>query len=215
MALRIFRRWGLKMVSVILAALLWLVVSGEQTVERALRIPLEYTNLPSQLELVGDPPTVVDVRVRGSSGTLSRIAAGELVAVLDVRAARAGQRLFHLTTAEVRAPFGVDVVQVTPSNVSMLFEKSETKAVPVIPEIEGQPASGFVVGGFIADPSSVVIIGSGSALKNLSQATTESVSVNGARSAVTESVTVGVTEPSVRLREPQVARVTVKIVPAR
>src|SRR5258705_8517426 len=91
---------GLKFVSIALAALLWLVVSGEQTVERALRIPLEFTNLPPQLELVGDPPTVVDVRVRGSSGTLSRIAAGELVAVLDVRAARAGQRLFHLTSAE-------------------------------------------------------------------------------------------------------------------
>ena len=42
------------MVSVVLAALLWLVVSGEQTVERALRIPLEFTNLPPQLELVGD-----------------------------------------------------------------------------------------------------------------------------------------------------------------
>ena len=54
--------------SVALAALLWLVVAGEQTVERALRIPLEFTNMPAQLELVGEPPTVVDVRVRGSSG---------------------------------------------------------------------------------------------------------------------------------------------------
>ena len=70
---------GLKVVSVVLAALLWLVVSGEQTVERALRIPLEFTNLPPQLELVGEPPAVVDVRVRGSSGALSRVAAGELV----------------------------------------------------------------------------------------------------------------------------------------
>ena len=53
-----------------LAALLWLLVSGEQIVERALRIPLEFTNLPPQLELVGDAPDVVDVRVRGSSGAL-------------------------------------------------------------------------------------------------------------------------------------------------
>ena len=214
MPLKIFHRLGLKIVSVILAALLWLVVSGEQTVERALRIPLEYTNLPPQLELVGDPPTVVDVRVRGSSGTLSRIAAGELVAVLDVRSARAGQRLFHLTTAEVRAPFGVEVVQVTPSNVSMLFELSESKTVPIVPEVEGQPVSGFAVGKITSEPPSVVIVGPGSALKNLTQATTESISVNGANKTIIESVTVGVTDPSVRLREPQVARVTVAIVPA-
>ena len=51
---RLFRHLGLKVVSIVLAALLWLVVSGEQIVERALRIPLEFTNLPAQLELVGD-----------------------------------------------------------------------------------------------------------------------------------------------------------------
>jgi YbbR domain-containing protein len=214
MALPIFRRLGLKLVSIVLAVLLWLVVSGEQTVERALRIPLEYTNLPPQLELVGDPPTVVDVRVRGSSGTLSRIAAGELVAVLDVRSARSGQRLFHLTTAEVRAPFGVEVVQVTPSNISMLFEPSESRSVPVVPEIEGQPAPGFVISSYTSEPASVTIVGPGSALKNLSQATTEALSVAGATGTVTESVTVGVTDPSIRLREPVVARVTVKIVRA-
>jgi len=55
MALPGTRHVGLKVVSVVLASLLWLLVSGEQTVERALRIPLEFTNLPSQLELVGEP----------------------------------------------------------------------------------------------------------------------------------------------------------------
>ena len=79
MAILRVRHVGLKVVSVVLAALLWLLVSGEQTVERALRVPLEFTNLPPQLELVGAPPAVVDVRVRGSSGTLGRVAAGELV----------------------------------------------------------------------------------------------------------------------------------------
>jgi YbbR domain-containing protein len=155
MLARLFRRLGLKLVSVILAAALWLLVSGEQTVERALPVPLEYTNLPRQLELVGEPPASVDVRVRGASGTLSRIAAGELVAVLDVRNAKPGQRLYHLTTAEVRAPFGVEVVQVTPSNVSMLFEQSETKSVRIVPEVEGEPATGFAVDTITVDPPAV------------------------------------------------------------
>src|SRR4030095_13501128 len=56
MAIRLFQNLALKVVSVILAALLWLIVSGEQTVERVLRIPLEYTNIPAQLALVGEPP---------------------------------------------------------------------------------------------------------------------------------------------------------------
>jgi hypothetical protein len=52
-------------------------------------------------------------------------------------------------------------------------------------------------------------------LKKLTQATTEAVSVVGAKAPITESVTVGVTDPSVRLSQPIMAKVTVKIVRAR
>jgi YbbR domain-containing protein len=205
------RHAGLKIVSVVLAALLWLVVSGEQTVERALRVPLEFTNLPSQLELVGELPATVDVRVRGSSGTLSRIAAGELAAVLDVREARSGERLFHLTAEDVRAPFGVEVVQVAPASVALTFELSQKKVVPVTGRVEGEPAPGFVVNGVTVEPSTVTVAGPASALSRLDEAITESVSVSGARGPVTENVTIGVADPDVRVPDVQRARVTVLV----
>ena len=194
---------GLKVVSIALAALLWVAVAGEQTVERSLRIPLEFTNLPAQLEVVGDSPTVVDVRVRGSSGALNRIAAGELVAVLDLRSARSGQRLFHLDGDDVRTPFGVDVVQVNPSTVSMTFEPSGSKVVPVVPSVDGEPSDGFVVGTVTAQPSTVEVLGPVSVLSTLTQAITEPVTVN-----------IGVADPAVRLRQPQTARVAVTVAPA-
>jgi len=209
-----FRHIGLKFLSIALAALIWLLVSGEQIVERALRIPLEFTNLPAQLELVGDTPTVVDVRVRGSSGALSRVATGELVAVLDLRTARPGQRLFHLTGADVRAPFGVEVVQIAPSNVSIAFELAATKVVPVVPGVEGEPADGYVVGTITADPATVVVVGAASAVARLTAAMTEPLSVAGATEPVTESVNVGVADPSVRLQSPASAQVTVNVTAA-
>jgi len=205
---------GLKFVSIALAALLWIAVAGEQTVERSLRIPLEFTNLPSQLEVVGEPPTVVDVRVRGSSGALNRIAAGELVAVLDLRLARAGQRLFHLGGDDVRTPFGVEVVQLNPSTVSMGFEPSGSKVIPVVPAVDGEPADGFVVGTVTAEPSTVEVLGPVSVLSRLTQAITEPVAVNGVSAPVTEMVNIGVADPAVRLRTPQTARVVVVVAPA-
>src|SRR5262245_56511330 len=214
MALLKVRHVGLKVVSVVLAALLWLLVSGEQTVERALRIPLEFTNLPPQLELVGAPPAVVDVRVRGSSGTLSRVAAGELSAVLDVRAARAGDRLFHLTPEDVRAPFGVEVVQVTPASVSLTFEESLSKTVGVTVRVEGEPAAGYAIGGVAVEPATVAVVGPASALNGLTEAITEPISVSGASRAVKDTVTIGVADPLVRLRQPQTANVTISIAAA-
>jgi YbbR domain-containing protein len=214
MALRGFQHLGLKFLSIAVAALLWLVVSGEQVVERALRIPLEFTNLPAHLEMVGETPTVADVRVRGSSGTLSRIATGELVAVLDLRSARPGRRLFHLTGEDVRTPFGVEVVQVSPSNVAVEFEESSAKIVPVVPAVEGDPAAGYVVGTITASPATVEVVGPVSALTNLTEAITEPVVVAGASDPVRETVTIGVPDPAVRLRNPQSAVVTVDIAAA-
>ena len=215
MAVRGFANIGLKLVSVALAALIWLLVSGEQIVERALRIPLEFTNLSPALELVGETPNVVDVRVRGSSGALARMSAGELVAVLDLRSARSGRRLFHLTGSDVRAPFGVEVVQVTPSSLSMGFEASATKTVRVIPEIDGSPAPGFMIGAVAAEPETVEVVGPASVIKGLNEAITEPVSVDGAKGTVVETVTVGVADPAVRLRASVNARVTVVIAASR
>jgi YbbR domain-containing protein len=104
-----FRNLGLKVLALALAIVLWVTVAGEHVVERSLRVPLEFRNIPDALEILGNTPDTVDVRLRGSSALLSRVQPGEIVAVLDLAAARAGSRLFHLRADEVRAPFGVEV----------------------------------------------------------------------------------------------------------
>lgn len=209
------RHTGLKLMSIALAALLWLAVSGEQIVERPFRIPLEFTNMPPELEPVGERPNVVDVRVRGSSGRLSRIAAGEVVAVVDLKGARPGQRLFHMTNADVRTPFGVEVLQVAPSSLYMNFEPSATKSVPVVPEVEGDPAPGFEIATRTADPATVEVVGPQTAVAEMKTALTEPVSVTGASDTVVEMVTVGVSDPSVRLKNTEPVRVTVTVKPAQ
>ena len=209
------RHTGLKLMSIALAALLWLAVSGEQIVERPFRIPLEFTNMPPKLEPVGEPPNVVDVRVRGSSGRLSRIAAGEVVAVLDRKGARPGQRLFHVTNADIRAPFGVEVLQVAPSSLYMTFEPSATKSLPVVPEVEGEPAPGFEIATRTAEPPTVDVVGPQTAVAEMKTALTEPVSVSGASTTVVETVAVGVSDPSVRLKNAEPVRVTVTVKPAQ
>src|SRR5258707_11800974 len=149
--------------------MLWMVVSGEETVERGLRVPLELQQVPAGLELLGDVPATVDVRVRGASGTLSRVSPGDVVADVDLRAARAGRRLFPLGTDQVRVPFGVEVVQVTPSAVAMAFEASATRDVPVAPAVDGRPAPGYVVGPMSAEPKAVEVIGPESAVRRATE----------------------------------------------
>jgi YbbR domain-containing protein len=215
MAFRPFRNPGLKFLSVCIAGLLWLVVSGERVVERVLRAPVEFQNLPAGLELIGNPPDTVEVRVRGSSGALSRMAPGDMSTVLDLRSARPGRRLFHLTPTQVTVPYGIDVVQVGPSTVMMEFETSGERTVPIEPTVEGQPAPGFEVTKVTVIPDTVGVAGPESALRRLAGAVTEPVSVAGQSRTVRETVTIGVPDASVRLRAPQSTVVTVTIDPIK
>lgn len=209
-----FGHLGLKFMSFGLAVMLWMTVSGEETVERGLRVPLELQQFPSGLEISGEAPSTVDVRVRGTSAALSRVSPGELVGVLDLHTARAGNRLFHLTPEQVRAPFGVEVVQVAPSTVALSFENSASRLVPVVASVDGRPAPGYVVGKVIVTPDSVEIVGAESAVKRVNEALTEPVLVTGARDRVQEVVTVGVLDPAVRLKTQRTATVAVQVVPA-
>ncbi|MGE3707126.1 MAG: YbbR-like domain-containing protein, partial [Vicinamibacterales bacterium] len=146
-----FGHLGLKAASVGLAVALWMAVAGESTVERGLRVPLELQQFPEGLELQGEPPALVDVRVRGTSGVLARVGPGEIVAVLDLHGARPGRRLFQLTPEQVNVPFGVEVIQVAPASVVLEFERTMTRRLRIVPSVEGEPAPGYIVGEVIAE----------------------------------------------------------------
>jgi len=209
-----FRNLGLKLLALALAILLWLTVAGEHVVERSLRVPLEFRNVPQALEIVGNTPDTVDVRLRGSSALLSRVQPGEVVAVLDLAGARSGSRLFHIRADEVRAPFGVEIAQVIPSTLALELEKSARRTVPVLPATDGDPAPGYVVGRITSEPAAVEIVGPESRVRQVTEATTEPVPIKDAKARVRDGVAIGVTDTSVRLVQPQNAQVTVEILPA-
>ena len=110
-------------------------------------------------------------------------------------------------------PYGVEVVQVGPSTLTVEFEMTGFRTVPIEPVIEGKPADGFEVTKVTTEPQTVEVTGPESALRRLANAVTEPVSVADENRSVKESVTIGVPDASLRLRAPQSAVVTVTIAP--
>ncbi len=214
MAYHPFRHIGLKIVALACATMLWLTVAGEHVVERIVRAPIDFKNLQDQLEVVGDPPDTVEVRLRGSSAVLSRLAPGDVVAVVDLRTARPGSRLFHIRAEEVRAPYGAEVTQVLPSTLGLELEPLLKRTVPIVAPVEGEPAPGFIVGPITAEPSTVEIEGPESRVKKMANATTEPLTVSGVRERVRDVVAVGIIDSMVRLVKPQNVTVIVDILPA-
>ena len=215
MAVPLFRDLGLKVFATALAVLLWLTVAGDPIAERGLRVPLEFENVPDSVEILGDPPETVEVRLRGSSAVLRRLETGDVAAIIDLGSERLGNRLFDMTASHVRAPLGVEVTQVIPSTVSLtLEEEGSPRMVPVVPDLEGEPAPGFVVGRVVVDPATVAVVGPQSKLRQLTEAMTEPLDVTNAAVPIEATLTVGVADPNLRLETPRAVRVTVEIVRA-
>jgi YbbR domain-containing protein len=210
----VFQHIGLKALSVALALALWVSVAGQKHAERALRVPVEFQNIPERLELIGEAPSFADVRVRGAASALSQLRGGDLVVLVDLSAARAGRRMFHLTPEQVAAPTGVRVQHVVPATIGLTFETSITKSVPVVAAIEGDPAPGYVAGQVVTTPTVVDVVGPESVMKRLTRATTEPVNLNGATARVRDTVTIGLSENLARLLVPRNAVVAVDILPA-
>ena len=80
---------------------------------------------------------------------------GDVSAQIDLAGAGEGERIVHLTPQAIRVPFGVEVVKVTPSIVTLNFERTLQRTVPVRPRLLGRPAAGYEVAEVTSDPAEV------------------------------------------------------------
>jgi YbbR domain-containing protein len=194
----------------------WLTrIGGRQiNIERTLFVPLAYVNVPPTLEIVGTAASTIDVRVRGPAAVLIGLKPADIVAALDLKFARAGSRRFHLTSTAVRAPRGVQVSQVSPSEVVVELQDLAKRFVPVVPSLSGEPAPGFVIDRVFSDPATVEIVGPQSRVRQVTGVATEPLSVQGATAPIRDTVAISVLQSSVRLAKPESANVMIRIVPA-
>jgi len=209
MAIRPFRNLGLKLAALGLGSLLWFTVTGERVERKILRVPIVYRNLPESLEIT-DQPDSVDVSVRGSYAEVSLLQG--IAVTADLSGATPGQYDLPLRVDQVGVPPGVEVVQITPSVVPLYLERTDVRDVMVEPSIDGEPAAGFAVTSVSVDPAMVAITGPQSRLRPTITAVTERISIEGASSTLTRTVSVRVGDAQLRLVEAGRVTVTVTIV---
>jgi YbbR domain-containing protein len=203
----------LRVVSLGLAIVLWVVIAGRYTAERGLTVPVELRNFPPDLELTGDLVNSVNVRLRASPGLVESLDPRQVLVRIDLQGAEEGEHIIQLTSEYVEVPFGFRVVKITPSLLTINLERSLSKTLPVRPRILGQPAPGYEVEKVTSEPAEVRIRGPRSRVQEIESAFTEPVSIEGADATVEEYVNVGLEDPLLNLEseEGQEVKVVVHI----
>jgi YbbR domain-containing protein len=200
---------GLKLVSLLLAIGLWTVVARDPIAEIEMKVPIEFHNLPDNLEIDSTSFPEAQIRVRGPERVIHQLQAADVHAQIDLAGVRPGERTFDLTGRQVRVPEDLEVVQIIPGQFHLSFDNRETRTVEVRPRVTGNFASGMRVRQVIADPSSVMISGPRGRVEAVEDAITDPVDASGAVTRASFVTRAYVPDPLIQVVNPTPIRVTV------
>jgi YbbR domain-containing protein len=115
----VLHNWHLKLFALLAAFLLWSTYTSEPASEVAYLVPIEYRNIPPRLEISGDVPTQLRVRLRGRPTLLRRLTPADLAITLDLAGRQAGDVTIALTPEMIEAPYGATVVRISLSEIHL------------------------------------------------------------------------------------------------
>jgi hypothetical protein len=179
-----FRRYvwhniGLKLVSLAAAIVLWGLGVAEPALETTISVPLEFHNVPPDLEILWDQPPNVYVQVKGPQSRVRSLNAGDIGVVLDLLPVRQpGARTFALDSSRIVLPRGVSLVRSIPSQVRLAFEKRLTRDVRVLPRFSGTYTAGYEIDTYTVDPPALKVAGPASRVTLLDFVTTDPIDVS-------------------------------------
>jgi YbbR domain-containing protein len=171
--------WTLKIISIVLALLLWTFIMGERRLEVGYPVPLELQSIPKGLMVANEVPSLIDVRVSGPRTLLSKISPNDISIVVDLSDLKPGLTTFKRLEERLNLPSGLRVTRLSPSFIDLKLERIKQKLVPIKIIFSGEPLSGFKVGKVRSVPDEVIIEGAESELKNVSEVTAEKVNLKG------------------------------------
>src|SRR5947209_3728896 len=131
--MRLLRRFllrdlGLKLLALAISFVLWASYTSEPIADTGYNVPVAFINVPAGFTVAGDAPTAVHVRLRGRPPLLRRLDARDLSVTVDMARATAGEVPVQLTPAMVEAPYGTQVVLMTPAQFRVTLVLSPTPA---------------------------------------------------------------------------------------
>ena len=212
------RDWELKLVSLFLAAGLWLILVPAEKIysEKALTIPIETKNIPVGLEIVEQQTSAIDITVRAPNRLLNEIGPSGLVARIDLDRATVLQQEYPLDKSMIAVPPGAEVVKILPNKVTIKLERTGEASFDVHPTLRGKTAPGFRIARTEIEPASVVVRGPESRVRAKEAATTAPVDVSGLTEPTVFEADIILPRPELRLvSAPTRARVTVQVEPVK
>jgi len=188
-----------KLFSLLIAVLLWFAFVAESETAVSIAVPVEFRNLPRDLEVTTEVVDKLYLKVRGPSARMRSSDLAQASVVLNLAPVdRPGERTFTLDQTTVNLPAGIILTRVVPSQIRLRFEKRLRRNVPVEPRFEGPPPQGYRVAKMEAAPQTLRIAGPESRVQLVSTVPTDAIDLSGTVSSGEFRVSAYVSDSQVR-----------------
>lgn len=201
----------LKILSLLVAVLVWNFYRTEPTSTRVLTVPLQYGDPPQHLALTEDPPSTILLRLRAPEATFRNLADREIPARIDLSGLTTGQQFIPVTASNFQVPAGAEVLRIDPDLLSLRVERKQERPIPVEAETIGDPAPGYQLVGITLSPERVQVEGPESAVRKIKKLRTGSIDITGRRATFSEEVSVVTENAAVRISQEGSTVATVEI----
>ena len=178
--------FGLKVLAIVIAVGLW--VAGHRDVERAVEVPVEFRNIPSDLMVLDNRVDYVVLRLNGPRTLVSTLDAGDLKLNLDLDGAKAGVVSYPLSSTSFNIPRGVTIARITPPVVHLRLEPMIKRMLPVAVRFVNKPPAGQQVAETLVEPESVSVLGPAEELRRLVSVETLPIDIEDNRSPIKRKV---------------------------
>lgn len=206
---------ALKVIALVCAVLLWSAVAREPMVETAYSVPIEFHQMPPHLEITTTGIPLAQVRLRGPERRIRQLTISDVHPVIHLDGSSIGEHTYDLTASQVHVPYSIEVVQVTPSEIRIGFDRSLVRQIEIRPRVTGRFEPGFGVLRVTADPSTITVVGPETRVRGAEAAITDPIDVSAVNGAASFIINAYVPDPLVRELRPEQIHVTVVTGPVR
>ncbi len=120
------RRWQVKLGTLALVSLVWLMLAGQQDFQATFTLPLHIKNIPENLELIEPQRPLIHITVRGLRKDASTLSERNVQAELDVSLAKLGRRTFRITRDNILLPNDrINIIKIDPSKLILKFKEKK------------------------------------------------------------------------------------------
>jgi diadenylate cyclase len=124
----IISRWRLKLATLAIVSLVWLMLAGEQNFEVTIKAPVEFKNLPENMEIVQPMKPSVKITARGLRKDAGTLNSRNVQVELDLSSAKLGRKTYRISPKQAVLPGErIDVVRVEPTEFVLEFRQKEQK----------------------------------------------------------------------------------------